>query len=217
MSVDWEMILLGTIAVLFFGSFVWGIWWNVRKGNAFLRWLREGLPLIGERSTMHWIGTTVIELKMAKAKPPFRNTTTLVVLEPRDVFFLWAYSYWRGRRDLLIFRAQLHAAPALELEIFDPRVWTARDVEREVQSKGWMRLAIGSTQQLLAYQSGAADAGAPKALLALANSGGKLVRLSVRRAVPNLEVHWRLPDTKKDSARDWFLKLRQLGESVTSE
>ena len=217
MSVDWELVFFVVIAVLFFGSFGFGMWWNVRKGNEVLRWLREGLPLISERSTMRWIGTTVVELKMAKARDPFRNAEMLVVLDPRDVVFLWMYSRLRGRRDLLICRAQLHAAPSFEMEIIDPRAWTAHGIERSVQGKGWTRLDVGNVPRLVAYHSGASDASAAKALIASAESaGGKLVRLSVHRAVPNLEVHWLLPDVKKSSAHNWFLKLRQLGENVMS-
>ena len=81
------------------------------EGKWRVKWFREGLPLIGEKTTMRWLGSSVVELKIPKAKDPFRNAETLVVFEPRDVLLLWAYTRARGRRDMLIFRAQLRTRP----------------------------------------------------------------------------------------------------------
>ncbi len=207
---------LFVLAVLIFmGWFVIGTQWNVRKGDAVLKWLRQGLPLVGERSTMRWLGSSVIELKIAKAKDPFRTVETLVVFEPRDVVFIWAFFRLRGRRDLVIFRAQLRSAPTFELEVFDPRAWTAHSIARDVQKKNWTALeASESAIAPQAYFSGG-DPATARSLIALATrTGAKLTRLSVHRDVPNLEVQWLLPDVTSQTARDLFSKLRQLGEEV---
>ncbi|MDE3088423.1 MAG: hypothetical protein KGJ80_03415 [Chloroflexota bacterium] len=207
--------LFGAGVLIFFGSFVVGMQWNIRKGHRVLRWLQDGLPLVGEKSTLRWLGSSVVELKIAKAKDPFRNSETLVVFEPRDVFVLWAYYRSRGRRDLLIFRSQLRTAPKFELEAFDPRAWTTHDIARNVQKKNWAQLALSANAvPPLAYYSGG-DAAAARALIDLASqTGSKLVRLSVHRDVPNLEVHWQLPDMNTQSARDLFAKLRELAEGA---
>jgi hypothetical protein len=202
-------------AVVFLGGFAVGTQWNVRKGDGALKWFRQGLPLIGEKTAMRWLGSSVLELKIQKAKDPFRNAETLVVFEPRDVLLLWAFFHARGRRDLLIFRAQLSSAPMFEMEAFDPRAWTTHNIGRDVQQKNWKQIELPSTQSLLAYYSGDHGASAAKPLIALAaGAGAKLVRLSLHRTVPNLEVHWQLPDVKSHPARDLFLKLRQLGEQT---
>jgi len=211
---EWGPFIFAAGVIIFFGWFIVGMQWNIRKGNTVLRWLREGLPLIGERSTMRWLGSSVVELKIAKAKDPFRNVETLVVLQPRDVALLWAFYRARGRRDLLIFRAQLRSAPAFELEAIDPKAWTTHGIERDVQGKGWTQLEMDGSSALVAYHS-TADASAAQSLIAQTQDmGGKLVRLSVHRNVPNLEVHWLLPDTNSISARDWFMKLRRLGDNA---
>lgn len=215
MSDGLELLLFLILGVGFFGWFVWGTQWNVRKGNASLKWLRQGLPLVGERTTMQWIGSSAIVLKIAKANAPFRSAETFVALEPRDVVFLWAFARVRGRRDLLIFRAQLQSTPKFELEVFDPRAWTAHHLEREVRKKHWSRVELPAAQALLAYASGEADVSTAKRLMDSAvRAGGKLVRLSVHRSVPNLEIHWWLPDPAKYPARDLFLKVRQISEEV---
>ncbi len=203
------------IALVVVGGFALGTGWNVRKGDVILKWLREGLPLIGERTTLRWLGSSVVELKMAKAKDPYRNVETLVVFEPRDVIFLWVWSRLQGRRDLLIFRGTLNAAPAFELEVFDPHGWTTHHTERDVQKKNWTRADLSDTPSLHAYYSGSAGVDAAKSLTAVATrAGGKLVRLSIHRNLPNVEAHWLLPDLGTYSARNIFESLRQIGEQV---
>ena len=207
---------LATLAVLMVvGWFALGTQANVRAGDRVLKWLSDGLPIIGEKTTMHWMGSSVMQLKMAKAKAPFRTTETLFVFEPRDVFFLWLISRWQGRRDLMIFRGTLSATPSYELEVFDPKGWTTHNTERDVQKKNWTRADLPEQPTLHAYYSGAAGAEAAKNLSALATrAGGSLVRISIHRDVPNVEVHWLLPNLQTVSARDFFSNLRELSEQA---
>ncbi len=213
-SLMYPFLLL--IAIVVVGGFALGTGWNVRKGDVVLKWLRDGLPLIGERTTLRWLGSSVVELKMAKAKDPYRTVETLVVFEPRDVIILWAWSRLQGRRDLLIFRGHLNAAPRYELEVFDPQGWTTQRTERDVLKKSWTRAELPESPSLHAYYSGSAGADTAQALTAVATrAGGKLVRLSVHRNTPNVEAHWLLPNPTAYSARDIFESLRQIGEQVT--
>ncbi len=215
MPESWEFTFLLLLAIVILGWFALGTGLNVRKGNAALRWLQSGLPLLGERTTMRWLGSSVVELKIAKGKPPFRNAETLVVLEPRDVPLLWAFARAQGRRDLLIVRAQLESAPPFELEAFDPNGWTTHHTERDVQKKNWTRLELGAGAALRAYYSGDAGARAAKPLIDLAARAGGLVRLSLHRTVPNLEIHLKLPDLAAQSSRELFQRIRQIGESMS--
>ena len=215
MFADWGQLLLACAAFAFLASFAGGTIWNQRKGNAAIKWLRDGLPLIGERSTMRWVGTAAVMLGIAKAKSPFRSAEVLLLLEPRDVFFIWAFFRARGRRDLLIFRAHLHTVPAFDLEAVDPTAWSGRDAERDTAKRGWTRLALDTSPALTVYHSGLSDSTTPRALLSLAQKiPGKLVRFSVRRSVPNMELRWQWTEAKTQSARDWFMQVRQLGEAI---
>ena len=213
-NVTFPFLLL--IALVVVGGFALGTGWNVRRGNDALKWLREGLPIIGERTTLRWLGSSVVELKMAKAKEPYRNVETLIVFEPRDVVFLWAWSRWQGRRDLLIFRGQLTNAPKYEVEIFDPQGWTTHHTERDVQKKNWTRADLPDSPSLHAYYSGSAGVDATKSLTDIAaRAGGKLVRLSVHRDMPNIEAHWLLPNPNAYTARNLYSGLQRIGEQVT--
>ena len=215
---DWESLVvsLGTLAVLIVvGWFALGTQSNVRAGDRVMKWLQGGLPLIGEKAALHWMGSSVMQLRMAKGKTPFRNTEALVVFEPRDVIFLWILSRLQGRRDLMIFRGTLNAAPSFELEIFDPKGWTTHNTERDVQKKNWTPVAVSNPSALKAYFSGNAGASIAQALTTAATrSGAKLVRLSIHRDLPNVEVHWLLPNLQTVSAHDFFSNLRDLSEQV---
>jgi hypothetical protein len=200
--------------IVFFGSFIVGTQYNIRKGDAVLKWLQKGLPLVGERTTFRWMGSSVMEMKIAKAKDPFRSLETLVVFEPRDVPFLWAFARVRGRRDLMIFRAQLRAAPSFELEVFDPRGWSTGGLERQAQGKKWKPVDLRGASPLRAYYSGSDAVPAAQSLVDAAAHIGGLTRLAIRRNVPNLEVQWLLPNTETRAARDLFLRLRQIGEDA---
>src|SRR2546428_2041767 len=61
---------------------------NIRKGNDLLHWLQAGLPILGRRTTMRWLGSSAVELGIVEPESPFRDATVVVVLEPRDVSFL---------------------------------------------------------------------------------------------------------------------------------
>jgi hypothetical protein len=210
------ILLIVAIAVL--GSFALGTTWNVRKGNQVMKWIRDGLPLIGERSTYRWLGSSVVELKIAKAKSPFRNSETLVVFEPRDILLFWGWARWRGRRDMLIFRAQLESAPGYEIEVFDPNAWTTHNTERDVAKKNWTKLDLAPHPALRAYYSSKADTSQISRIVNLANQlDGKLIRLSIHRDLPNLEIHWLLPDLKTARANQVFGQVKQIASTLTRE
>lgn len=213
MPQDWQFTILLLAAIIFLGWFALGTHLNVRKGNQVLAWLQNGLPLLGERTTLRWLGSSVMELKIAKAKSPFRNVETLAVFEPRDVPFLWGLTRSRGRRDILIIRAQMEATPRFELEAFDPKGWTTSSTERDLKQKHWTPLDLGLASPLLAYYSGSDGTSSAKPLIALAQrNGSSLVRLSLHRTIPNLEMHIRLPDPKSQSAQDLFQNVRQIAQ-----
>ena len=130
MSNELGRTLFVLAVVVFLGWFAVGTHLNVRKGHRLLRWLQDGMPLLGAKTTLRWLGSSAIELKVTNALAPLRSVDVFVVLEPRDLPFLWWLFHARGRRDLLIVRAQLGATPPFELEALDLRAWSTRGIER---------------------------------------------------------------------------------------
>lgn len=205
-----QLAIIVAVVLLVVGWFAAGTHFNVRKGEATLRWLQEGLPLLGEKTTLRWLGSSAVELKIEAAKPPFRQATVLVLLEPRDVALLWGYARLRGRRDLFIFRADLRSQPRHELEALDPGSWSGRSAHTRIQAEHWT--PVTAPAPLVAYARRPGDASALVAAAAL--DGCPLMRLSIRQDRPNLEVQWPLDALRRHSARDVLEAIRRLTQQA---
>ncbi|HEX2696130.1 MAG TPA: hypothetical protein VHM28_00380 [Anaerolineales bacterium] len=206
-------MILAVIIVM--GWFAFGVIYNLRRGDALLKWMQAGLPRIGERTTFRWLGTSVAELVIAKARPPFRRLDTLLVLKPRDVFWMTILASLQGRDDILIFRAQLSSAPLLDLELADPKTWSGRASLNQLSARGWESRPYREWQLM-----------APKGLLDLASStldtlngpmqglSPRYARLSLRKEMPNLEIHVPFPNDRVTQAGNYFDALRALARTI---
>jgi hypothetical protein len=198
--------LIGIAAVAIVAWFAAGTILNVRKGRELMRWMQGGLPVIGERTTVRWLGSTAVELVMDQGKAQFSRAAVVIFLEPRDLPW-WPLSRLRGRRDTLIVRGTLRRAPTVEFEAFDPASWSGREALSRVP-RHWPQRG-GSI--VVHYENAAALANAD-ALMALAERGGmKVGRLSVRRTEPHFQLHVLLPDSSQP-ARDFFEAVQALAE-----
>jgi len=204
--------LLTVAVVLVVGWFAVGSIWNVRKGSATLKWLREALPALGEKTTLRWLGTTSVEMVLSRAHSPFESATLVIFLEPRDIPWLWALSRGRGRRDALIFRARPRQAPVHDLEAFDPESWPARDARRRIAAEAWPAREPLATAGLTVFAKADDDFPFAESLLEIAGrSGIRVRRLSVRSADPNLALHVDLPGAPTPAA-PFIGALRAIGE-----
>jgi len=204
------MELLGAAAVAIVACFAAGTIWNVARGRALLRWMQGGLRVLGERTAVRWLGSSVVELAIRDARAPFAAVTVIVFLEARDMPWQWAWGRLRGRRDTLIVRGALRETPGLELEALDPASWSGREAVRRVPP-GW-GVRGGSAGELAVHYASAAALTAADMLLTQARSAGLGVqRLSVRRAEPKFELHLRLPD-QRQPAPEFFQSVRALAE-----
>jgi len=199
------------VVILVVGGFALGTHRNIRRGDDAMRWAQGGLRLVGEKTTLHWLGSSVLQLKIENAKRPFRQVEVLFVLEPRDIAPLWWLARARGRRDLFIFRSRLHTLPEFELEAFAPGAWSARGREAHLRRQKWQ--SVPARDSLAAYAPEAPRA-ASRLLDLAVMSGCPLVRLSIQRHDPNFEVHWPLAELKKLPASTVFETLRKLGEQA---
>jgi len=196
--------LVGIAAVAVVAWFAAGTIWNVRLGRETMRWMQEGLPLLGSRTTVRWLGSSAVEMVINDAKPPFRAVTLVIFLEPRDLPW-WPLSHARGRRDTLIIRGALKKIPSVELEALDPASWSGREALARVPRE-W---PTSGSSMMIHYENTAALERA-EALLALTQAAGLTVRrLSVRRAEPHFQVHAALPDRSRP-AREFFEAVHTL-------
>ena len=202
-----ELVAIAAIAIV--AWFAAGTIWNVRTGREVLRWMQGGLPLLGARTTVRWLGSTAVELMIRDGKAPFASVTLVVFLEPRDMPWMWALARSRGRRDTLIIRGVLRRAPAVELEALDPSSWAGRDALPRVPPE-WPVREVTTVAGIVVHH---ADAGErADALLGLAGRAGLAVkRLSVRRTEPNFQLHVGLPD-RRQAAHGFFEAVRAIAE-----
>ena len=207
-----ELAIFVVVVIAIVGWLALGTHINVRKGHRFLEWLQGGLPLVGEKTTLRWLGSSVVHLQIEKARDPFRRVEVLVVLEPRDVPPLWLLSRLRGRRDLLIVRTELRSVPKVQVEILDRQAWSTRAVDKEIREQQWDSVSSHQTP----FQVYALPPVANIADLAAeaARPGLSLVRIGVRRTNNLLEVQWRLPSQPATASRAVFETVQRLAEQV---
>jgi hypothetical protein len=207
-----ELVAVAAVAVV--AWFAAGTIWNVREASALMRWMQGGLRVLGERTTVRWLGSTAVEMVIRDAKLPFSSVTLVIFLEPRDLPW-WLLSRLGGRRDTLIIRGVLRQSPAVaqvaEFEALDPESWSSRDALPRVPPEWQVRQATAPGGVVLHHPSANAPAHAD-ALLALAQRTGLATRrLSVRRTEPNFQLHVPLPD-RTNPARDFFEAVRTVAE-----
>jgi len=119
---DPQYFLVIAVAV-FMSWFAFGILYNLRRGNAMLKWMQGGLPSVGPRTTLRWLGSTVAELVIDPARSPFRRLETLLVLNPRDVPWMWLFAVLKAGETFSSSRAPEQPA-RVDLELADPVSWT---------------------------------------------------------------------------------------------
>jgi hypothetical protein len=188
---------------------------NIRKGNDLLKWLQRGLPQLGRKTTLRWIGSSAVQLDIVKAHKPFDSAQIVVVLEPRDVGFLWLWARARNRRDFMILRADLDRSPAFEVEAGDPSGWTGGDRLRKLDAAAWQRDAWEEQNVGVAHTPGIDVAPIREAWERLTEITGGVWRLSVRQRPPHLEIHVMPPDTSTTRAEDLFSAFRDLAAKAT--
>jgi len=177
-----------------------------------MRWMQGGLPVLGERTTVRWLGSTAVQMVIDEGKAPFARVTVLVFLEPRDVPW-WPLSRLRGRRDTLIIRGALRRTLSLEFEALNPASWSGRDALPRVPREWPMRQPT-IPGGIAVHHSSPAALKLADTLLEVANRAGLAVeRLSVRRSEPNFQLHVSLPDLQQ-SSREFFDAVRFIAESA---
>lgn len=208
--------ILVVAVVVFMGWFAIGVLYNLRRGDALLKWIQNGLPNIGQHTTFRWLGTSVAELVIAHAKKPFRRLETLLVLKPRDVFWMTFLATLQGRTDIVIFRAQLTTAPITDLELVDPKTWSGRTVLKDIQQRKWdskpyKDMQLWAPQGLIDLAASTLD----RLTIPMEKLSPRYARFALRRDAPNLEVHLPFPQYRVADAGKYFEALRELAGAVS--
>ena len=205
------LAVAGLLAVML--AFTFGTQRNVRKGNEVLAWLQRGLPGLGPRATLRWLGSSAVQLDVVDPNEPFRDVACLVVLEPRDVPVLWLATRSRGRRDVLIVRASLRRAPMIDIEAVDPGAWLTADDESDPDWRS-IELRPGVRASASAPPDPSIVGAVGKAWDDLAAATGGPWRISIRRTVPHLEVHVSPPQRDGPTSEGLVSAIHRLARSL---
>lgn len=197
---------VGTVLlIVFLLWFAVGTQRNISRGNDLLRWLQRGLPALGSRTTLRWLGSTAVQLEIVQAREPLAAAQVNVVLEPRDVGWLWAWARRRGRRDFLVLRGTLDGPPRFEMEIGGERGWTGSDRLERLDPDAWEQTAWedadGPVELAHSGRADASDVAAVRDLWDRLGATGRPVwRVSIRNQAPQLEVHVEPPGSPAEGA-----------------
>jgi len=176
-----------------------------------MHWMQDGLPLLGARTTVRWLGSTAVEMAIREAEAPFAAATVIIFLEARDMPWMWALGRLRGRRDTVIIRGQLQRAPKVELEALAPKSWSAREALPRVPQE-WTAREADSSVDITIYCRDDASLALGQALLDLAKRDGLAVkRLALHPSEPNFQIHISIPAEQRP-ARDFFKSIQSLAD-----
>lgn len=208
-------LLIAAMAVVLLW-FTFGTQANIRRGNRLLRWLQDGLPQLGTKVTLRWLGSSVAELKIVDPIAPFREALVLVVLEPRDLGALWALARSRGRRDFIVLRLSLVRSPLARADAVDPRAWTAGHLADtdDVPTRRTSWTDAAGTPIELRHDPDFDVVELERLWDRLAGLSGGPWRISIRPTVPHLEIHVLPPDPDRASARELLGEVREIAAGL---
>ena len=203
--------IIAIAAILIVAWFAAGTTWNIRRGRLLMHWMQDGLPVLGERTSVRWLGSTAVELAIRAGNAPFDGITLVIFLEARDIPWMWAFGRVGGRRDILIIRGVLRRVPQLEFEALDKASWSGREALPRLPVE-WSAHQIADMGDVSVYCTEASAAARAGALLAeTSRVGMEVKRLSVRLAEPHFQMHVALPD-QTHPARAFFEAVQRIAE-----
>jgi len=208
-------LLIAAMAVVLLW-FTFGTQANIRRGNRLLEWLQDGLPTLGPKATLRWLGSSVAELTIVSPAHPFREALVLVVLEPRDLGALWALARSRGRRDFIVLRLSLVRSPLQRADAVDPRAWTAghlADANDSPAGRTSWTDAAGIPVDLR-HEPDFDVAMLERLWEQVRRVSGGAWRISIRPTIPHLEIHLLPPDPDQSSSRELLSEVREIATSL---
>lgn len=200
------VIALGIFLALWF---VAASAYNRRRGVRTYRWIQTGVKTFGAISEARWLGSSGSGAQMVIAKPgkPFRRVEIAFLLETRELLPLWLLNHLRGRRDTMIFKANLRNAPRGEVEIL-PQDRPFRSIENPPGAETWSVLDQPLAGGFAAARRGRDTDSLIESVTPLLSSDGESIRrLSLARTSPHLIAEINLPDLMASPAPDFFTRL----------
>lgn len=209
--------LITILLIIFLTLLLWylmGMQYNIRRGRRALKWLEQGLPVIGEKAALNWSGVSHVQIQLTKAKEPFRSADVSIDLVPHEIPFWWLWKANAAKQNTIVLRAQLRTAPRFDLVSHSPHVSADEQLKRSGTGQ-WTAVQGGLANSMSADIRGSISPYAVNRLIMQTTlEGMTLTRLVVHRSAPNLEVHYLLPQFAQVSSQRVFTGVHQLGKEI---
>jgi hypothetical protein len=185
-----------------------------RRGLAVLQWVRAGVSILGENPKLRWLGSAAFQLTIEHPAPPFQALSVTVVLEPREIFFLWLVNRFRQRRDLMVVRGDLTTQPRVKFELFREEGRSGHEAKAIANSERWPITTFDQSGLQLATSSPLTQNVLHTAMPQVADHLAALKRLSIRDASPHLLFNYILRPGQAGPAGPVFHALLDLARAL---
>lgn len=204
-----QWVVIGVCAALIVG-YAGGYYYNRRLAEQVLDWLKRGLGQWGQVAPGERLGglATGGRLSVNAASGPFQHIEAFFLLEPRENLIFWLFDRLRGRRDELILKITLRAAPGKE-SLIEVGRHRDRDFQQAVE-KEKSPITESANHGLEIVHWGKKSQLGERTRLFLESYGRVVTRLSIQRQSPHEFLRARLTSLLNRPAEDFFSALRDL-------
>ncbi len=193
-----------------------GSYINRQRIGKVANWVRDGVRPFAGRATIRTIGTNAFTISVEDSKPPFRELHVTVLLESREMPFVWLWNRIRKHADLIYFRADLHKTPYRSLEIYLDTSVLAPDSRRAIRDRGIPAQPLEGTNLMCGIAGREAEELAGRLLSLLSQDVAYLERLSVSRMSPHLALGLKLGPYFPGQPVNLFQKVVRVAAAVTA-
>lgn len=206
--------LVVALSAIFIAWFAVGNEINRRRISHIMRWLWQGLQPYMGKASYRMLGTNAFHFNVLEARHPFSAIVVAVLLESRDMPTVWIMNRVRGRTDLALVKCELVRRPIWGMEAFRRgNVLTGEAITR-ARNEGWTVDHRPDEALWVAHGGGKAAELSEKLLDALGEFRPRLLRMSVMRQSPHLQVALSLVGYQALDARLVFATIERLAKVV---
>jgi hypothetical protein len=207
-------ILLAVLA----GGYLLGSWLNRRRSKELGLWLQAGLGVLGGQTRWKWIGTmsSGAQVTIVGATRPFRQGEILYLLLTREFLPLWGIELLRGKRDLMVLRAELTARPAREFEVVPMHGSLRAALDRGAGDVPWRWQEMPAGLGFASH--GSADGRSAAAVRRFLETYGPYVqRLSLRERSPQLILFAHMSGLERRPSKAFLAAVRDVVAACESK
>jgi len=201
----------------------WSIVLGEIERRRIVRLARAGSRLVesfGPNPTFTWLRPTAFEVRLSRARRPFRDLRLVLWIQPRRIFPVWLFNLVRGYRDVVGIAADLAVTPTVQIELLDSSTAVGKRALGQAIARGWSTrtVRIGAVERTLATPaSGDFERVLYRLTGRLPFEPKALLRLGVHLVEPHLSLSIADPERILASERELATWLKRVADVATVE